>query len=355
MDQGDRDLKVREGEPTAQFDGSQSVARWDDGVATIFSPELLRPDLGRFCRALASEVAEIPGVSRATVCSASAVWRIEFTSPEVDPAEVALALVRTVERALHALDLDTDLGDALSIWFAFPRPDGPASVWQAAPLSPGCFRIRSTALQGRPFLSSRLAASMSLGAGIESCRASWLHGSIDVQMDGSIASLVDLVASTERLLREFQERDDPAGPIASLLPPFNRSFRTGRTRDLLLAGGSIAMVVTGVLLPGLPAAPFLLCAAYFAARGWPALGNALRAFPSIRSVLDRPLALPRPRELVGMAGLATASVVVLLVLRPPLPLVLLLEAGAVGASAARWTRQAEEQKPGMSLTALPAT
>ena len=104
-----------------------------------------------------------------------------------------------------------------------------------------------------------------------------------------------------------------------------------RCRCLALGGGSLMAGIAGLILPGIPSAPFLLLSAHYfmqsstAFQRWldsmPKLGEIVRKLEaSGRMVLDRSL-------LVKTLGMGILLGLMFLVIHPPLPLVMAIELG----------------------------
>ena len=334
-------LEAMNAVPDPGRDRDQPAAwEWtDSGVASFSAPGVFCPGREGFCRTLAGEAARLPGVARVVVCAASSVWQVEFSPGVPSVADVAADLVRTVERTLPALAPEGGVPGPATAWVAFPDEAGPSSVWEVIPVAPGRYRLRSRRLRGRPCLTSRVAHSLRRHRGVRTCRVRRWSGALEVEIDGEEMSPFDLAATAEGLSRRTRR----ACRSTSLANGGSRRLDdvrpNGRGRDLLLACGSLVMVAVGVVLPGIPSAPFLFFAAYFAARCWPGLGETLGRYPQLRSALERPLPRPDPWEVAGMAGMAAVAVVAFVAVRPPLPMVLALEMAVAGSSARRWLRR----------------
>jgi len=100
---------------------------------------------------------------------------------------------------------------------------------------------------------------------------------------------------------------------------------------MALGGGSLMAGIAGLILPGIPSAPFLLFSAHFFLRAsttfrrWldrmPKLGEIIRKLEASGGmVLDRSL-------LVKALGMGILLGLVFLVIHPPLPLVMAIELG----------------------------
>lgn len=81
----------------------------------------------------------------------------------------------------------------------------------------------------------------------------------------------------------------------------------------LVGGLAMALALAGVLLPGLPATPFALLAAWAFARGAPSLAARLEAHPQLGAVLQNwreRRAVPRKAKLMAVISM-TGSFVIL--------------------------------------------
>ncbi|MDG3007111.1 hypothetical protein [Paludisphaera mucosa] len=158
------------------------------------------------------------------------------------------------------------------------------------------------------------------------------------------ALLVRCIAEAVRdvSVRESTDREPSLVRRASKVVRRVRSAafpRSTRGRDLLLAGGSFLMVGVGVVLPGIPSAPFALSALYFSVRLWPGLRQWLARFPRLLAVLDAPLPRPELREVVRTVVIAALAVGTFAFLHPPLILVVGLEVVLLAVYVGRWLRR----------------
>ncbi len=95
---------------------------------------------------------------------------------------------------------------------------------------------------------------------------------------------------------------------------------------LALAGGSFAMTLVGLVVPGIPTVPFLLTTSYYLARSSRRLDERLRRTPLFGPILvewERRQGLSRASKL-KLAGLTLTIVVVTVALTPISPVALLV-------------------------------
>jgi uncharacterized membrane protein YbaN (DUF454 family) len=104
-----------------------------------------------------------------------------------------------------------------------------------------------------------------------------------------------------------------------------------RGRNLALGCGSLLAGLSGLVLPGIPSAPFLLVSAHYfmmsstTFRGW--LEGMPRVAEVIRKLESSSGWLPDRAMLLQTLGMAVLVGLLFLVIHPPLPLVLLIELG----------------------------
>ena len=118
----------------------------------------------------------------------------------------------------------------------------------------------------------------------------------------------------------------------STSPPVHWSkISSNRLVNLALAGGSFAIAIAGVVLPGIPAVPFLLLTGHYLIRSSPELCQQLEQIPAIGSLIKRVEGMGNlkfdRRSLVKMIGMGVLAVSAFLIFHPPLPVVILLETG----------------------------
>jgi uncharacterized membrane protein YbaN (DUF454 family) len=109
---------------------------------------------------------------------------------------------------------------------------------------------------------------------------------------------------------------------------------SGRLANLIMAGGSFALAVGGIILPGIPALPFLIMSARYAVRLCPGFEQRLmqqtwcatwlpKAENPAGATIDWRSSLP-------MIGLSALVALALLIIHPPYPVVIGLELGLTG-------------------------
>ncbi len=118
--------------------------------------------------------------------------------------------------------------------------------------------------------------------------------------------------------------DAPGSALESPVPP-------RRLVNLAMAGGSFALAVGGVILPGIPTLPFLIMTGRYAVRVSPRIERLLLSQPWCAALLAQAEARSGAtfdwRSLFKTIGLAVLFVAAVLILHPPLPVVLALELG----------------------------
>ena len=133
--------------------------------------------------------------------------------------------------------------------------------------------------------------------------------------------------------------------------PIDAPKRSGRLVDLAMAGGSFALAIGGVILPGVPTLPFVIMTGRYAVRVSPRIERLLTRQPWCAAMLAEAETSAGPgfdwRSLAKTIGPAVLFVAAFLILHPPLPVVLALELGLMAYMAWR-----EMGKPGLSELGL---
>jgi uncharacterized membrane protein YbaN (DUF454 family) len=305
----------------------------------IHDPRLLGFGQETFCWALAQSAVTLGGFRCAEICLISAMCRLEFEPGRFDRTELAQRASSAI-RAATAAQKPRGRGRQPSEpgWTsltAFAAAEGvAASVWETRPVGPGRLRLRHRALLGRRRLAARLAGLLSIWPGVRGCRVVPADGELDVEFDLLALGRVDLMTAAEAALRVVRGRGRRAartGPDTSVSPSDDPAANPAR--ELLMAAASFALAIAGLILPGIPALPFLLLAADYLSRGYPPLRPWLRSLPGIGGRLrasDTTESLwPDPHFLAKTLVLGLLAAALFLVVHPPFPIVLAFELGTL--------------------------
>jgi uncharacterized membrane protein YbaN (DUF454 family) len=212
----------------------------------------------------------------------------------------------------------------------YRTPDG-VSSWETLEAEPGRLRLRHEALASDRARLARVTEALAALDGIEACRVSpWSRTlTLEYRPESSIAHR--LLDAVEHALQDARS----AVPATQELAPSPRGDDGGivvvatgyrRLKYLALAGGSFAMSVIGLVVPGIPTVPFLLATSYYLARSSPRLNDRLR-----RTALFGPILVEweQSHGLSGsskakLIGLTTAIVVVTVALAAASPVTLII-------------------------------
>ena len=147
---------------------------------------------------------------------------------------------------------------------------------------------------------AHLADALAALEGIEGCRVSaWSRTlTLDLRPEEPIAGR--LLDAVEGALRDCKaagstrsQRAIAPGPHGPAAPSRSRPAPR-RLMYLALAGGSFAMTLVGLVVPGIPTVPFLLTTSYYLARSSPPTGRAAPADAPVRAHPRRMGATPGP-------------------------------------------------------------
>jgi uncharacterized membrane protein YbaN (DUF454 family) len=143
-------------------------------------------------------------------------------------------------------------------------------------------------------------------------------------------------------------RATPSG-VQALAP------RSNRTRDYVMAAGSLAMTGVALAVPGIPTVPFLLASSYYLARTSPRLNQALRTAPFFGPILQeveehQAVSRKSKRKLMGFT---LVMVAVTLLTTSPTPVLFLFVIIAVAVSLYGIERMPKIDE--QVFVALPAT
>jgi uncharacterized membrane protein YbaN (DUF454 family) len=257
------------------------------GLLSIYDPRAFHAGRRGFCRRLLEAAAADPGVEKAEIDLAASSCRLEFDRRSATAQTMADAFTTAVG---HAAEKPTCI-EWLQWWrrpsrwsalTVYRAPDG-VSTWETLEERPGQIRLRHGAGPGDRTRVSGLADSLSTLDGVEGCHVSSWFGTLtlDYRPGSPIAGqLVDAVEHARRheeppgsSTDEIALREHPAGVTGGEV-----QVATGyrRLRYLALAGGSFALTMIGLVVPGIPTVPFLLATSYYLARSSPWLDDRLR-------------------------------------------------------------------------------
>jgi uncharacterized membrane protein YbaN (DUF454 family) len=129
-------------------------------------------------------------------------------------------------------------------------------------------------------------------------------------------------------------RGDSTVESRSAERPVATAAGSGRVANLVMAGASFALAVGGIILPEIPALPFLIMSARYAVRLCPGFEQRLMRQTWCATWL------PKAEDLAGttldwrsslpMIGLSALVALALLIIQPPYPVVIGLELGLMG-------------------------
>jgi uncharacterized membrane protein YbaN (DUF454 family) len=259
------------------------------GSVRVYDPRLFQAGRRGFCERLLEAASRQPGIHKAEVDLASASCQIEFSPGSTTSQCMADSFARAVREA----SAGSSWLDRVSWWrrrrgrwsalTAFRLPEG-VSLWETFEVEAARIRLRRPGVTGNRARLSRLADTLADLEGVEACRVSpWFHRvTIDVCLDSPLSDR--LLDTAEQALRGIRAAD--------WLPPERRTHArtadadgevslvttTGWKRlvNLALAGGSFAMTLVALAVPGIPTAPCLLATSDYLARSSPRLNDRLR-------------------------------------------------------------------------------
>jgi uncharacterized membrane protein YbaN (DUF454 family) len=150
--------------------------------------------------------------------------------------------------------------------------------------------------------------------------------------DGSVAggSILTAAAVDGHSLISATRVHSPAD-AKSATSPVAAATGSVRLADLALIGGSLALAIGGLIVPGIPTLPFLIMTARHAIRVSPGLGHMLMSQPWSAALLSSAEtgsgSKPGWRSVLNMSAGAAILAMAFLILQPPMPIVFGLELG----------------------------
>jgi uncharacterized membrane protein YbaN (DUF454 family) len=306
------------------------------GSIRVYDPRLFQAGKRAFCKRLLKAATSQSGISRAEIDLASASCQIEFSPRSHTPRSMADSFVRAVREASAGSTLTERIGwwrrrGGWSAMTAFRLPDG-VSLWETFEVEPAQIRHRRPGLRGDRAWLSRLADTLADVEGVEACHISpWLRRiSLDVCTDSPLSDRV--LDTVEQALARLEATES-----LRTEPPAHALFTGGdgevvvanggkRLLYLALAGGSFAMTLVAVFVPGIPTVPCLLATSYFLTRSSPRLNERLRRTEVFGPILgewerNRALSWSSKGKLIG---LTVSIVLVSIALTPLSPIALVL-------------------------------
>jgi uncharacterized membrane protein YbaN (DUF454 family) len=312
----------------------------DAGSVRVFDPRAFRADRRSFCRRLVEAAARRPNVSRVEVDLASASCRLEFASAAVTPQEMAGTFSDSVrEAAAQAGPGGSSWWRPTGAWVALTAYSlaGGISIWESLEIQPGRIRIRHRRFKGDHVRPARLAAAVSNLPQVARACARPLSSRITIDFHRGHALPIRIIDDVERVWESLWA----AGPEPRKVRDGHLAEFEGTPRDvatglkrlgfLAMAGGSFALSLAGLIVPGIPTVPFLLATSYYLARSSPALDSALRHAPFLGPILTEweqhhALGAWSKVKLIGL----TVTIIVVTVMLTPVSLAVAVVIAAVG-------------------------
>jgi uncharacterized membrane protein YbaN (DUF454 family) len=284
--------------PRLSVDGPSGRFRVDD-------PRVFRAGNRPFCRLWVLAALRQPGVREASVDLASATARMEFEPGQVAESAMAGAFAAAVREALGT----APAGSAgRSEWVALAGFAGAEpSPWEVTRRSAGRLQLRPPS--GTPRPSDWLGGVLDSG-GVLACRPAWFSDALTVAFDPTLIDEPRIIEALRRARRTATSR----GPGLAL---DNRS----RALNLAKAGGSFALTLVGIAVPGIPTLPFLLGTSYYLARSSPRLNAVLLDSPIFGEILREweqyhGLSPSSKAKILGLSALILSASVTLASLNP---------------------------------------
>ncbi len=310
------------------------------GVVEVHDPRLLCHGMETFCLALVKHAVETSGACRAGICLRSSVCRFEFTPGSLDPVELAeraASAIRAATRDASGPIVSERKQSAAWVSMTAFAAGASVSLWETLIEEPGRVWLSHSALREAPWLAVRVARVLRGLPRVAACRANPWFGRVEIDIDSVSSTVANLVTAAEAAFCRESGAVDAAvtapqgGPADSQerLPAETRPGR--RLIDLLLAGGAFTVAVAGVIVPGVPTAPFLLLSHHYLHRAAPETHGRLCHLPGVGWLIRKADRAERSWEDRGALWKSLAwsalSAAVFLVVHPPLPVALAIEFG----------------------------
>lgn len=299
----------------------------DEGVFRAHEPALFRAGCEALCCRIAHAIARQPEVRMVEICLDSATCRVAFAPGQVTAAQMAERFAEGVKLAVSGASADPRRGSERG-WRAltvFPHGET-VSTWETVRAGDGELRLRNRVLNKDSGLAREVARALAQAPGVQSCRVTRLSRHLLIQFDPAVTAPGRVRTAAEEAFRHaLRPALDRSTTEASAAPAVARGLH--RAGYLALAGGSFALTLVGLIIPGVPTVPFLLATSYYLVRSSPRLNRALlasRFFGPIVSDLQTWGGLRRVNKLKLIGLTVVVSVVTTVIAGPPLVLVLVM-------------------------------
>lgn len=305
----------------------------EHGLMVIRDLRMFRRGEEAFCRRLASAIAGQANVRSVRISLDSNTCRIAFAPGRVNTKEIAERFAKAVHEAVLGTPAGSGKEERDSNWgalAAFPAP-GAVSLWEIVREAPDRLKAQNAALRLDSSLTRKVAKQLRTQPGVVACRVSFWRRALKITYDPTLLPDLAVIDCSEAILRQNLRLDSE--PLAD---EGAQAVATGPRRFyyLALAGGSFALTVIGLIVPGIPTVPFLLATSYYLARSSPRLNKALsrsRFFGPVLTDLEKSGGL-RPINRLKLIGLTLTVSALTLVLAGPSLVLLLIMGTAVSVS-----------------------
>jgi uncharacterized membrane protein YbaN (DUF454 family) len=306
-----------------------------EGVLRIYDPRAFHAGRRGFCRRLVEAAAADPGFREGEIDLAAASCRMAFDRRSASARTMSEIVTAAIRRAAEG----PPVADRPRWWrrpshwstlTTYRTPDG-VSSWETLEAEPGRIRLRHQALSSDRDRLAGVTEALAALDGIEACRVSPWSRTLTLEYRPESPIAHRLLDAVEGALKDARSAGagtrglapSPPGDDAGMI-----AVATGyrRLKYLALAGGSFAMSVIGLVVPGIPTVPFLLATSYYLARSSPRLNDRLRRTALFGPILvewEQYHGLSRSSK-TKLIGLTTAIIVVTVALAAASPVTLIV-------------------------------
>jgi uncharacterized membrane protein YbaN (DUF454 family) len=330
-----KNKRASRGNGDAEAAGARGVdVEFDTKGQTIWvcDARLINADQRGFCRRLLEAAARRPGIGKAEVDLSTASCRIEFAGSAASSQTMADLFADCVQEAASGFadGVKKGVGRTASGWTkmtAYPLAND-VSLWETFDAGRDRVKLRHEWPEGGDRQLPLMAEAIARLDDVDRCKANHRSRRLTVDFRHSHEELNGFMDQAERsfedLLAEAMKTRPGDFNAAAGLVEVERGPK--RVMYLALAGGSFAMTLVGLVVPGIPTVPFLLATSYFLARSSRWLDEKLREsvyFGSIVTEWDEHGGLGR-RSKAKLVALSGVIVVVAILLSPLSPLAIIL-------------------------------